>query len=600
MRVVQVDVGRQRMLLSLDTTGPLPSAADGAAPGPDAAHAPGSVVAPGVAVVQAVDATGVLLDLGGGGGGARAFVPVAHLSDHAELCAALLKTYAKGHKLKQPVLVLAAKSARPGARLATLKPELVRVARAGELALVFEQLQPEHVLSGYVAQSTSAGVFVRFGSALTVLAPKDNDDGGAAAWELGQTVRASISSVDPEKKRAVASLKLGVVGSRGSAAWLASKLADLARIRGGGAAAAAADKRVPRPGQAVFATAQARMDGSGAEAAEALPVVLDGGLPGLCHGGGDAVAVGTRLECRMLHWNGELAHVSVGLQGARWRSSGAAAEDGVEARVEMLLFAEGLAVVSMQPGPVLSLLAVRSFNGPLLRSAAQCAVGTELRVRFGEGDEVAELEAERGARGRTRARSGSLSEWMGPKASVVEGATVTCRVNGIHGSWMIVDVRGDKRKGRVHSCDVIDSPAKRQRLRQPGIAGAFAAHSVGDFVNAKVVAVKHGTVFLTLRPSEFAGARVGRLSWASPELVVGAELDGWVDELLPDGVAVGLSREVRGIVFCTDVCDDEAELDALFNRGEAAAVLPVGRPVRVVVTALDRQREKCTLAMRWQ
>jgi hypothetical protein len=415
-----------------------------------------------------------------------------------------------------------------------------------------------------------------------------------------------------------------------------------------GAAHASSPLLKLRLGQQVHGEVQLRREGEG------VVVQLDGGGPqGFCvpsQAPSPLPQTGSQLDCRVLDLDlsstmADLCSGRKSLEAARWRrpeevggrgcaqagrqagrklTAQAGCED-VEARVE--LAKAKYAVVSYalraeaeaaeEDERVLAHLATCGFNGSL--ASPPLTVGCTAHVRLVEGFEACELLPEK-ARGRARARSGSLSEWLGPRADVVVGATVTARVSNIKGTWLSCELRGDKKKplqGRIHSCDVMDpirvrlrpatsthpgaaaAPASQTlpKLRE-GCVGAFASHSVGDFVNAKVVAVEAGTAYLSLRPSEmFAGTKLARLSWDSPLLKVGATLDAWIDGVASDGLQVGLSRNVRGFCFCTDVCEDPAQLDMLFNKGEASAVFPIGRPVKTKISSLDRVAKKCTVQL---
>ena len=72
----------------------------------------------------------------------------------------------------------------------------------------------------------------RFADTLTALVPSPAnvaDDMKGHALVLGQTVRASVTSIDAASGRVVACLKHSVVGSRGTAPHLESLFADLKR-----------------------------------------------------------------------------------------------------------------------------------------------------------------------------------------------------------------------------------------------------------------------------------------------------------------------------------------------------------------------------------
>jgi len=72
------------------------------------------------------------------------------------------------------------------------------------LATVRMQMEPEALVSGFVAQINDSGVFVRFGNSLTALVPSPanvTDDAKGNALVVAQTVRTSLTSIDPKSSR---------------------------------------------------------------------------------------------------------------------------------------------------------------------------------------------------------------------------------------------------------------------------------------------------------------------------------------------------------------------------------------------------------------
>ncbi|XP_024014881.1 rRNA biogenesis protein RRP5 isoform X2 [Eutrema salsugineum] len=129
-----------------------------------------------------------------------------HLADHHEQAKLLISLLRPGYELDK-LLVIDIE----GNNLAlSSKYSLIKLAE--ELPSDFSQLQPNSVVHGYVCNLIENGCFVRFLGRLTGFAPRSKaiDEPRADLSEsffVGQSVRANIVDVNPEKSRVTLSLK---------------------------------------------------------------------------------------------------------------------------------------------------------------------------------------------------------------------------------------------------------------------------------------------------------------------------------------------------------------------------------------------------------
>lgn len=551
----------------------------------------------------------------------------------------LFDSFTVGLKIKNLLVVNVPKDERRGVFL-TLKPELLRVTKAGTLPKSSEDVDSDTLFSGYVANTTDFGVFVRFLGDFTILVPSANilDVGWVAKpadyFAEGQTVRVRITSVDPETNRVVGSLKPSVVGT--SNALHVSNFLEEQR-RAFTARHQNSEILQIKPGKAVTGRVTHRAENVGV-AVE----LINGGVQGFCTldhcPQGKLPRVGTELTFRVLDvdYSKDDGIVDLSarksLEKAKWRE---VATQGLECDADVEIVKNEYMVVSFassggsDEGKELAFCALVGFNdlrlaskataNSLLKFNATCRVCTaesakslcnlELVSTVSAAAAAAdETEHQTTRPNRPRARSGSLSEWLGPRTSDANvGSIVNARIRDIKGCWMKVDVRRAQDattkkvvNAQIHSCDVIDPPKGALRLFDD-VPGAFSGHSVGDVVRAKIVEAKGALMSLSLRPSELEveGRVVVDKSVVLAALQVGDIVNGWVDAIAEDGVWVGLSRNVRGFCFCTDICEDLQNLDELFNKGRASSVFSVGRPVRVKVLDVDLTSKRIGLKMMW-
>ncbi|XP_026520514.1 protein RRP5 homolog isoform X2 [Notechis scutatus] len=138
-----------------------------------------------------------------------AYLPMAQLSDHVSN-SRLWWHWLKEGDVLQKVICLHNKG---GHIILSRKPALISSMEDEHVVKSFADIQPGLLLTGFVRNIMSYGVFVEFPYGLTGLAPKsamsdkfvtDTKD----HFVIGQTVLAKVTSVDEEKQRTLLSLKM--------------------------------------------------------------------------------------------------------------------------------------------------------------------------------------------------------------------------------------------------------------------------------------------------------------------------------------------------------------------------------------------------------
>ncbi|KAL7990641.1 hypothetical protein Chor_014071 [Crotalus horridus] len=146
-----------------------------------------------------------------------AYLPTAQLSDHVSN-SKLWWHWLKEGDVLQKVICLHNKG---GHIILSRKPALIFSMEDEHLAKSIVDIQPGLLLTGFVRNIMSYGVFVEFPYGLTGLAPKsamsdkfvtDTKD----HFVVGQTVLARVTSVDEEKQRILLSLKISECSVEGS------------------------------------------------------------------------------------------------------------------------------------------------------------------------------------------------------------------------------------------------------------------------------------------------------------------------------------------------------------------------------------------------
>ncbi|XP_058043605.1 protein RRP5 homolog isoform X2 [Ahaetulla prasina] len=146
-----------------------------------------------------------------------AYLPMAQLSDHVSN-SRLWWYWLKEGDVLQKIICLHNKG---GHILLSRKPALISSMEDEHVVKNFADIQPGLLLTGFVRNIMSYGVFVEFPYGLTGLAPKsamsdkfvtDTKD----HFVVGQTVLAKVTSVDEEKQRILLSLKMSECSVEGS------------------------------------------------------------------------------------------------------------------------------------------------------------------------------------------------------------------------------------------------------------------------------------------------------------------------------------------------------------------------------------------------
>lgn len=144
--------------------------------------------------------------------GVRAFLVAGHLSDEDEdkKNAALKKIQV--NKVIDNLLVLEKNIDKQTITL-TAKPSLVQAASAGTLPRFIEDVHPNQLVQGFIANVTNAGVFVSFANRLTALAYKTElfrdrvVDDPTKFFKPFQSITCTVSSVDANAGRFSVSFK---------------------------------------------------------------------------------------------------------------------------------------------------------------------------------------------------------------------------------------------------------------------------------------------------------------------------------------------------------------------------------------------------------
>jgi ribosomal protein S1 len=578
-RVVNVNARRSKMSLSLRTN---PSAADITAesaenkaasafankPKPSSAAmdvAIGSLVS---GIVVTATANDVFIRLDGPDGptkgghshdDVRGRIPIAHLSDHGDNVKGLLATFTPGSRVIDAVVLDIPKSRgskgnnnkeRAGAVLPLVlsrKPALVIAAKHNLLPSRIEQVSVGQELTGFVGNVTSFGVFVRFLSGLSALAPRANTSDLIGAdpsdlYTVGQTVRVKVTDVNVGKKRFVVTLKPSVVNGLDSfflnGFWserryafqhdvaVSKKANKKAVAKGDGDAAAQDDvsdkvalKRL-KIGQACEAVVLQVKD-------YGLILELEGGAVGFCmkeHAPKDSPATGAKLTCRVLDIDYEKGVVDVTMRqrlvrAARERlptidstvaasiteTEGGKAAPAQQCTVELIK--SHYAVVSL-PGHkhAFALAPISTFNGRP-KGLDGLAVGVRCQCHLlcaPEADPtnlakhgrlplpVVRLvsDAQLGAR-RPRALSNVEGETKSSsdkpteeRVRVETGATLRAKVRNIKGEWVFLTLANTKRsKGVVMKARVHISNMREPPAQDSMLAGKKKTRSVLSRVN---------------------------------------------------------------------------------------------------------------------
>ncbi|XP_030058666.1 protein RRP5 homolog [Microcaecilia unicolor] len=144
----------------------------------------------------------------------QAFLPMMHLSDHITNCKLLWHWLQEGDVISRVMCLSDVK----GLAIMCRKPSLISAVEEGLVVKNFSEVHLGMLLSGFVKNIMSYGVFVEFPYGLFGLAPKSamsdkfvTDPG--EHFVVGQSVVAKVTNIDEEKKRMLLSLKMSECAS---------------------------------------------------------------------------------------------------------------------------------------------------------------------------------------------------------------------------------------------------------------------------------------------------------------------------------------------------------------------------------------------------
>ena len=545
----------------------------------------------------------------------------AHLADDAASSAALLAALTPGAQVG-PLLVLATQP-----RLAvTLKPALVTASASAGVPSDLAALSIGDLLTGFVANVTLVGVFIRFAHRLTGLAPTSALFDGLsavsadAAFPVGRSVCCVVTALDSAAGRLTLSLRPSDVASKAGAAALRSllhstALADAVVASKAGESVEWAAK-YPRGKRVTCTLAQVKplmavLDLEGDDDAVGLtlgPHLQEAGSPGVgasvqgvvlgCNVAEGLVDIGIRPALVQLPQTG--GPKRKGRPAKTALAAGLTPGEGVAAEVE-LVKRDYLVVSLPDHGRSIALLQARPLGECHTTPGAAglddtFTVGQALRcVAAGPLGDAADdvqlltLEPSRGG-GAARAARGDADSKVG-----VRTGTVTAVLP------LELHVRlPSGRQGRIHVTQLppVAPPKKRKKASaaQP-LASPLAGFAVGDAVQVHVTGTLTGVdasdglsmLSLTLVPP--AGGEAYRPPTLDGLVPGGSPVVGYIDTVTDDAAWVALAPALRGRLAALDAVDD--------GHGDSAALterFSAGQPVTCYVLACDAHKRHVDLS----
>lgn len=564
------------------------------------------------AVVCSKSPDGIQVEFKLGGSNIRGFVHQGHLSDYTlDVNQALLDTLSVGSQLKNLVVVNSSKSGMPQLSIKKTQRDIAHANRHLKLS----DLNGEALYTGFVSSVMEFGVFVQFERGLLTLCPKANlcDEYVSKCADFfvkSQTVRVRVTAVDLEQERVTGSLKSSVVGMIDTdyVRGVLTERRTLFKAR----APLHADILTVEKGQAVKGIVTNRVEGLGVEVA--LLGMKD--VLGFCmleHCPEKSLPrVGSELAFRVL--DVDLSKKGIidlssrkSLEHSRWVNDSDTTIKHTCFDADVELGKREYAIVSFECNGVRLMARVATCSSNTAVHATPLRIGMTCKVQCASDIQMLELVSSvvthRNST-RPRARSCSLTESFGQKSSIEVGAIVEARITAVKGCWMTLETRNLKSepiRAMIHSTDIADHPESVQYGLYDKFDDVFSHYSIGDVVQAKVVEIQEKACVLTMRPSLMKASQPVQapVNWDTRLPQLNQVYNGWVDQVIEEGVFVGLTRKLRGFVFCTEVSDNVSDLEFLFNEGNIRKVFPVGRPVRVKVKTVNTDAKKLALQMVW-
>ena len=203
--IVSADRGENKLRLSLGSS----DEEDGAAAGAGAAGATAiSLSTDAVPIGEVVTSATITKIVQGSSiievaasteeGTFQGLVAFQHLSDNPVTALSMASTLKIGEVLSGPLVILERKSKRV---VMSRKMSIIEAVTSSSLPCKADKVKAGKIYPGYVASTSSTGVFVRFLGSLTGLAPPSQIPDGCSATDsffVGQTVQAMVLSVDIE------------------------------------------------------------------------------------------------------------------------------------------------------------------------------------------------------------------------------------------------------------------------------------------------------------------------------------------------------------------------------------------------------------------
>jgi len=532
-----------------------------------------------------------------------ATLPVFHLTDVGHTSIAY-KNMQVGDSISGAIVV----EIKDTRLVLSKKPALAEALALGLVPSSQEQITEQTVVVGFVKNVTAMGVFVGFLNGITGMVPRANV---ADEWvsdptehfKTGRTVYCSVVEVDASKNRLILSLKSSSLEISDELRPLFAKSIFLSKphldlvgkiVKG----------KICQVKQVGFSV---KING-----VESLGFCLTG------HSEASFEPVeGDSVECRVLDFDASNKIFDVTMRPSLLHQSDSKKlakkikkKTSVKGVVELVK--ADYAVISLPEfESAIAIAPIRNFNGkipgvPALAIDASVVVSPTLCPFFESVILVDFLQNSSAKEQRLRSRSRTASvDISGETVEVVVGAKVTARVRDINKQWMSITLLNAvspagmpfKCHAHVHLSAVADDE----------ITGTmFQGFSVGSVVQGVVVSTEakignkgteYNNVMVSLKESDLKSSKK-RKSISLEDLKYNKVYQGFVENVLEDGLMVSIAPNVRGMVYCAQVSNDPDELNAIFNEKKSLpSRLQISAGVSVKPVSIDLQKRHLQLTM---
>lgn len=503
-------------------------------------------------------------------GKVRGVLLAGHLSDEDEdkKNAALKKIQV--NKVIENLLVIE-KNVERSTVFLTAKPSLIAAANAGTLPKSINDVHPTQQLQGFVANVTSAGVFVSFANRLTALAYKNElfrdrvVDDPTKFFKQYQSISCTVTSVDPEDNRFSVSLKsLGnqqtgnVVLNPVDKSVKSIKDYKVGRVTQGRV------KKVTETQLNVELAdnQQGRLDIS--EVFDSWDEIEDKKRPLSKFKKGDVIDVkiighysarthkylaitkSTTGLVSVLELSAKKSDLISGSDNAKLTFETASVGDKYTAFVNNCTWDALYLSVTPEVTGRLALVDVSQDVAVLEDSDAKFSVGTALQVTVVDKDESGERPLLVFS---VREDDSAITEYTPD----LVGKTVTGQIIKVNPLWVTVRV-GSSVVAQVHVTDLADEYLETKKMTGPVKAG--------QFVQVKIIDVDRPNkkAFASLRPSvvfseDFEGKPKDPYFKDPSDIHVGALVRGYVSNVANSGLFIALGHNVTGRVMIRDITD---------------------------------------------